>query len=120
MKKQVIVGGTLADAAARIAETWRRAERGEPVETQDNVTFVSWSALASRMTDKRYEILRRVHRHPAVSIRSLARDLGRDFKRVYEDVKALESIGLIERADGLIRADYNEILASIRLDAPAA
>lgn len=120
MKKQVFVGGTLTDAAARVANAWRRAERGELVETQDNVTFVSWSALASHMTEKRYELLRHLHRRPAVSIRALARDLGRDFKRVHEDVAALEAIGLIEREGGELRADYDEIHASIRLDAPAA
>src|SRR5271157_168593 len=120
MKKQVIVGGTLGEAAARIADAWRRAERGERVEKEDNVTFVSWSALASQMTDKRYELLRHLHKAPAVSIRALARDLGRDFKRVHEDVKALEAIGLVEREGGLLRADYDEIRASILLDAPAA
>ena len=70
------------------------------MEPEDHVTFVSWSALASRMTDKRYELLRRPHRQPAVSVRALARDIGRDFKRVHEDVKALEAIGLIEREGG--------------------
>lgn len=120
MKKKVIVGGTLEEAAARVANAWRRAEGGERVEADDNVTFVFWSSLASRMTDKRYELLRRLHREPATSIRALARELGRDFKRVHEDVKALEEVGLIEREDGLLRADYDEIRASIRLDAPAA
>ena len=109
MKKQVIVGGNLEEAAARIADAWRRAERGDPVEPEHNITFVTWSALASRMTDKRYELLRLLHRQPAVSVSALARDLGRDFKRVHEDVKALEDIGLIEREDGLLKADYDEI-----------
>jgi predicted transcriptional regulator len=120
MKKQMIVGGTLRDAADRVADAWRRAERGESVEAEDNVTFLSWSALASHMTDKRYELLRRLHKAPAVSIRALARDLGRDFKRVHEDVTALEAIGLVEREGGLLRADYDEIRASILLEAPAA
>ena len=120
MKKQVLVGGTLREATGRVAEAWRRAERGEAVEAEDNVTFVSWAALASHMTEKRYELLRHLHEHPAASIRALARDLGRDFKRVHEDVTALEAIGLIEREDGLLRADYDEIHASLRLDAPAA
>jgi predicted transcriptional regulator len=120
MKKKVIVGGTVEEAAARVADVWRRAERGERVETEDNVMLVFWSSLASRMTDKRYELLRRPHREPATSIRAFARDLGRDFKRVHEDVKALEEVGLIERADGLLRADYDEIRTSIRLDSPAA
>ena len=42
MKKQIIVGGSLEDAAARVADAWRRAEHGEPVEAEDNVTFVTW------------------------------------------------------------------------------
>ena len=90
------------------------------MEPEDNVTFLTWSGLASCMTDKRYELLWGLHRQPAVSVRALARDLGRDFKPVHEDVKALEAIGLIEREGGLLRADYDEIRASIRLHAPAA
>ena len=118
MKKQVIVGGSLEEAAARVASAWRRAERGERVKPEDNVTFVSWSALASHLSDKRYELLRHLHRHPATSIR--ARGLGRDFKRVHQDVKALEAIGLVERHGDVLTADYNEIRASIRLDTPVA
>ncbi len=38
MKKQVIVGGSLKDAAARVADAWRRDERDEKVETEDNIT----------------------------------------------------------------------------------
>jgi len=115
----VIVGGSLEAAAARVADAWHRAERGDKVEAQDNVTFLSWSALASQMTDKRYELLRHLHRRPAASIRALARDLGRDFKRVYEDVAALAAIGLIEREGRMLRADYDEIRASIFLDSAA-
>ncbi len=120
MTKQLLVGGDLRGAARRVADAWRRAERGEAVEPQDNVTFVSWSALASVMTEKRYELLRHLHRHPAESIRALSRDVGRDFKRVYGDVAALEAIGLIERAGGRLHADYDVIRASILIEAPAA
>ena len=120
MTKQIIVGGNLQDAAKRVAEAWRRGERHEPAEAEDNITFVSWSALASVMTDKRHELLRHLHRHPAVSVRALSRALRRDFKRVYEDVVALESVGLIERESGMLRADYGEIRALILLDATAA
>lgn len=120
MKKQVIVGGKLRDSAARVADAWHRSERGEAIEPEDNVTFLSWSALASHMTEKRYELLRHLHARPAVSVRALARDLDRDYKRVHEDVAALEAIGLIDRDRDGLRADYDEIRASILLDAPAA
>ena len=121
MKKQIFVGGGLHDAAKRVTQSWHRAEHGERFEAEDNVTFLTWSALAGVMTDKRYELLRHLHRHPAPSIRALSRELARDFKRIHEDVKALEAIGLIEKGeDGLLRADYNAIRASILMDADAA
>jgi predicted transcriptional regulator len=120
MSKTIIVGGCLRDAAARVAEAWHRAERGEAVVPQDTVTFLTWSALSAVMTDRRYELLRHLHDHPAASIRALARDLGRDCKRVHQDVTALEAVGLIEREDGLLRADYEEIRTSISLTPRAA
>ncbi len=120
MKKAIVVGGSLREAAGRVADAWHRAERGETVEPQDTLTFITWSSLASVMTDRRYELLRHLHDRPAVSIRALARDLGRDFKRVHADVTALEAVGLIEREDGMIRADYDEIRTSISLAPRAA
>ncbi len=121
MRKQVFVGGNLHDAVARISEVIERAEAGENVQPQDNVTFLSWSALAATMTDKRHELLRHLHQQPAVSIRALARALGRDFKRVHADVTALEAVGLVERDEqGRLRADYGRIEATILLDGRAA
>lgn len=72
------------------------------------------------MTDKRYELLRHLHRHPASGIRALARELGRDVKRVHEDVRALRAIGLIGSREGELRADYGEIRALIQMETPAA
>ncbi len=117
MKKRVVVGGTLEEAASRVARAWKGAAEGGGADGSDTTTFVSWSALASVMTDKRHELLRHLHRTPAPSIRALARDLGRDFKRVHEDVAALEKAGLLERRDGALHADYSEIQAAILLEA---
>lgn len=111
---KVHVGGDFATAARRVAKAWRRAERGEDVN-EDHLTFVSWDALAKVMTTKRFELLRHLHRHPAASVAALARNLGRDYKRVHEDVEALESAGLIERDDAGLRADYDEIRTIIAL-----
>lgn len=120
MKKQLIVGGTLRDAAKRVGTIWTAALNGEVPEAQDNVTFVSWSALSSVMTDKRHALLKHLHQNPEKSIRALSRGLGRDFKRVHEDVTALESVGLIERdEDGTLTAHYNQIQATILIDAAA-
>jgi predicted transcriptional regulator len=108
-KKTIYVGGSLEEAGRRFVETWKKAARGAKVAPQDNVTFVSWSILSSVMSDKRHELLRHLHQHPATSVRALARALGRDYKRVYEDVAALAKAGLVEKDGEMIKADYDEI-----------
>lgn len=115
MKKTLRVGGGLQDAAMHFLEVWQRIERGEAVEPEDNVTFLTWSALAAVMTDKRHEMLCHLRRHPAPSVRALARDLGRDYKRVHADVEALARVGLIERDKTAVRVTADEIQASLRL-----
>jgi predicted transcriptional regulator len=119
-RKNVYVGGSLREAARRVASAWHRAERGETVAPQDNITFLSWSALAAVMTDKRHELLRYLRRNPTPGIRALARALGRDYKRVYEDVQALMAVGLVDNEGGILRADYDEIRASIKVSDRAA
>jgi predicted transcriptional regulator len=112
-KIKLHVGENFDTVAERVAKAWHRAERGEDVHER-HVTFVSWNAISRVMTEKRYQLLRYVRRHPARSIASLARDIGRDYKRVHEDVEALADIGLIERDRG-IRAPFDEIQATISL-----
>ena len=107
------VGEGFDAVAQRVADAWHRAERGEDVHER-HVTFVSWEAIASVMTEKRYELLRYVRRHPARSVAALAREIGRDYKRVHEDIEALAKIGLIERDHGL-RAPFDQIEATISI-----
>ncbi len=120
MKKTVQVGGSLQEAAQRVATAWRRAARGQKVVPQDNVTFLSWSALASVMTDRRHELLSYLRAHPTSGIRPLARALGRDYKRVHEDVRALIAVGLVENDGGALRTDFDEIHATIKVGDVAA
>ena len=107
------VGENFDTVARRVANAWHRAERGEDVH-ELHVTFASWEALSSVMTKKRYELLRYVRRHPVRSVAALARNIGRDYKRVHEDVEALTEIGLIERGHGL-RAPFDQIQTTISI-----
>ncbi|WP_316975724.1 HVO_A0114 family putative DNA-binding protein [Shumkonia mesophila] len=61
------------------------------------------------LTGKRLELLRHVRRHRTASVRALAKALGRDDSNVHADVQALMAAGLIEAADGGLRADYDAI-----------
>ncbi|MGH9616091.1 MAG: hypothetical protein ACRD28_05050 [Acidobacteriaceae bacterium] len=107
------VGEDFDSLSKRVASAWHRAEHGEEVRER-HVTFASWGAISSVMTEKRYELLRYVRRHPVQSVASLARDIGRDYKRVHEDVEALAEIGLIERDHGL-KAPFDQIQATISI-----
>ncbi len=101
--------------AQRFIDAWERAERGDTVEPETHVTFESWAGLSAVLTPKRVELLRHVHRHPAATVAELARTLGRDYKRVRNDVEELAAAGLIERTVDGVRADYDEIHTAIAL-----
>ena len=113
---KVIVGGSLADDAAGFIDAWRKAERGETVA--DHVlAFESWEALSSVMTGERLRLLRHLHAHPEPSVSALARALGRQYRRVHDDVVALEGVGLVARADGTVRVTADTVTAEVKLAA---
>ncbi|MBF0562539.1 MAG: hypothetical protein HQL37_11070 [Alphaproteobacteria bacterium] len=90
------IGDSLEDIGSRVLDAVRRSEAGEEV-SEDHLTFDSFETLARLLTPKRLELLRYLHRHPAASVRALAQQLGRDYRRVHDDVDALASSGLIDR-----------------------
>ena len=59
------------------------------------------------LSPKRLELLRHVHQNPAKNIRVLAQALGRNYRRVHEDVEALEAAGLLDRDKEGLRAEYD-------------
>lgn len=114
------VGYDPAATKARVLEAIRRAAAGESVG-ESHVTFESWDGLARVLSGKRLELLRQLRRTPAPSVAELARALGRDYKRVHEDVEILFAAGLLERTgEGGVRAGYDEIRTLISLVPPAA
>ena len=107
------VGGGFDAVSKRVTDAWHRAEKGEHIH-EVHTSIVNWDLLASLMTKRRYELLSYVHKYPSENIATLAREIHRDYKRVYEDVHVLESAGLISRESGMLRADYDRIDSSIQ------
>jgi predicted transcriptional regulator len=115
MSKRVKISvGTLDDMGQRFVNAWRRMERGEKVRER-HLTFPDLQVLLSALTPKRLELLRDVHQNPAPSVRALADRLGRDYKRVHEDVETLTASGLLSRENGHVSAPYDAITAEMRL-----
>ena len=115
-KLKVMVGGSLAEDAAAFVDAWHKTERGEAIA--DHVlAFESWEGLASVMTGERLRLLRHLHAHPEPSVAALARSLGRQYRRVHEDVGILESAGLLLRDGSSVRASVDTMTAEVRLAA---
>jgi len=108
------VGGVLADDANAFLKAWRSAEAGGAVDERI-VAFESWDALSKLMTGERYRLLRHVHAHPEPSISALARSLGRQYRRVHDDVTALEAVGLLVRDGVIVHTTADQLTANIQL-----
>ena len=90
---------------------------GEP-EAEAGLSFPSYETMHRILSPKRLEIVKAMVGSGAVSIREVARRVGRDFKGVHSDVTALLNAGVIDRADGGIVFPYAAI--HVEFDVPAA
>mgnify|MGYP001247023420 CR=1 FL=1 len=114
-QREVVIGtGTPERLGREFIDAWKRAERGEAVETTEAIYFTDVTMLTQVISEKRLQLLRELQRHPHTSVYELARRLGRNYKNVHSDVALLKRIGLIEDSDGL-SVPYTKIHAEIDL-----
>jgi predicted transcriptional regulator len=114
---QVHIGDSLETIGERVVDAWHRAERGDltGASAEVHIGFETWELMVRTLSPKRLELLRHVHQHPAKTIKALAAAVGRDYRRVHEDVAALESAGLLERDKDGLRADYDAFDVQMRV-----
>jgi len=117
-KLEIHVGDSLDETGRRFIDAWHALEKGKKVRER-HLSFESLEGLLSVLTPKRWELLKYVHRHPVRSIRALASELKRDYRRVHDDVEALTFAGLLERDGRAVRADYHAIESSFRFEGTA-
>lgn len=108
MSKVEIIITTPAQALKDASSAWKQASAGA-TDIVPNIGFGSPSELFTAITDKRLELLRHVAKQEGLNIHQLAQALGRDYKNVHTDVKALEELGLLERDEGKLTAPFDEI-----------
>lgn len=115
---EIHLGDGLEDIGRRFVNAWHRAERGELTaeNAKRHVTFVDLETFSRVLSPKRVELLRHVHRNPARSVRALALALGRDYRRVHEDVEVLVGSGLLEKGEDGLRAGYDRARIEAHLD----
>jgi predicted transcriptional regulator len=102
----------LATAGRRFVDAWRRAESGEPAHEED-LSFGSLEGLLATLSPKHIELVRFIRRRPNLTIAAIARELGRDCKRVHVDIRALEAAGLLEEDEKGLRAPFAGVEAQL-------
>jgi len=107
------------ESAQDFVKAWRRAEAGESAEEPvERLYFQDLAMLLQVLTPRRLELLKALHDGGPESVRALARKITRDYKNVYNDVQALERVGLVVRtADKRLSAPWDKVVAEISLAA---
>lgn len=120
MKKAIIQirsdkNAVLREAAKGFTDAWNKGS-ADPVAV---FTFSSSAQLFSIITPKRWELIEQLQKIGPASIRGLARSLGRDVRRVHDDVIALVDWGIIDRTNAKVCVPFDVIHADFDLRAVA-
>jgi predicted transcriptional regulator len=82
------------------------------------LNFESASVFFGKMTERRWDIIHELQSRKSTGIRELSRIIGRDVRRVHDDVSVLLELGLIEQTDeGKIVCPYTDIHVDMHLTA---
>lgn len=89
-----------------------------PRQQGDVLNFESPGAPFSRLSERRWELVRALRGQGEIANGELARRATRDDKRAHEDVRILTELGLVERgAAGGVACPFDEVHIDMRLHA---
>ncbi|MFO1220114.1 MAG: winged helix-turn-helix transcriptional regulator [Burkholderiaceae bacterium] len=107
-----------ADWKAALRQAGRRA--GARAYQGEVLNFESPGAFFGRMTERRWALVRALQGQGELSLREVARRVGRDVKRVHEDMQELIELGLVERGEeGGVVCPYAKVHIDMELNVPA-
>jgi predicted transcriptional regulator len=96
----------------------RRAERGEKMKAEHRLYFENLETLLKTLTQGRWVLLKTLRTKGPMSVRALAKELGRDYKNVHTDVRRLEEVGLVGRTkEENVEVPWDTVEAQLRLAA---
>jgi predicted transcriptional regulator len=96
------------DSEDAVSARFVAAMKGE--EQGSFITFATPELLLQTLTQMRWEIIKEMTGAGKLSLREVARRVGRDVRRVSDDVHALLDVGVLERSgDGSIEFPYDAV-----------
>lgn len=113
--------GTVTFGIGSMEDALRRAQAAFDGERQEpRINFASSQRLFSIMTPKRWTIVQTMLGAGPLSIREVARRVGRDVKGVHADVTALLNCGVLDRTrEGKVVFPFNAVRVDLMLEAAA-
>lgn len=116
MKTVVFSIENLDTALAGFRDAWTSGKS----ETSAHVGFSTWELMHRALSPKRLEIVRVMGAAGPLTIREVARRVGRDFKGVHTDVKLLVDAGVIDKDErGRVVFPYDKIHVDFEISAAA-
>lgn len=89
-----------------------------PDKPVERLYFDNLPSLLKHLTPKRFELLQELRHLGHTSINALAKHLHRQYRNVFDDIKAMERLGLVEKdKSGHFYVPWDEIDATFRLAA---
>ena len=107
----------------RLEADWKAALRRAGAKAKarryqgEVLSFESPAAFFSHLSERRWDLVRALQGRKPMAIRELARRVGRDVKRVHEDVRTLIDRGLAERVDGGVSCPFVTVHIDMELRA---
>ena len=117
--KQVLVITLISDWKKELIKAGDKAKKGiEKGEYQgETLNFESPGIFFSKLTKKRWDIVRMLQTHGQAGVRELARRVERDVRRVHDDIGVLLELGLIEKRDDKLVCPYTDIHVDMHMKA---
>lgn len=116
MKTVVFSIRSLQASLADFASAWKS---GEP-DKSAHIGFATWELMHKVLSPKRLEIIRTLAGAGPLSIREVARRVGRGFKGVHSDVALLIEAGVVDRSEsGKVVFPYERIHVDFEIPAAA-
>ena len=113
---KAIIGVQSLDGFFRESKDFARRVDARMHETDFELSFSTPAQLVSELSPKRMELLQMLKKSGPLSIRALAKMMGRNYSNVHADVQRLIEHGLIEKdANGHVLVPWGDVV--VRMDA---
>lgn len=110
---------SLEQTMAAAAEAMKAAGSQTGFQGESSLSFPSWETLHRVLTPKRLEIVKVMTGQGVLTMREVARRVGRDFKAVHADLDTLVKSGVIDRADDGVVFPYDRIHFEFEIESAA-